>query len=638
MRRFVAFFALAGFGLIEIALAMSNGGGSRPALAGSTISVVPLPVPTDIPGGAANASIQSAARFAWQEFIALNWPAVPQTGQLNTRDTPDTSCGFDDQTAPCNARPLVWQTYRNKVEIFPGGSGIPGPTPPGFSTTPPSYGYDARPEPIYQYTNGNPSPCSGQTSAPTAWVNLDETDQITLDAMFAGNAPATVPPSHQPNSQPQLIRFVVKANRTQYSYLAGNGWLPPGNPPLSTTTQYVLANLGDAVPGDSNTVSFPNGTIEIKSGWRLLTATEEASQRWQMATVRYYEQDPTSGQPCWRQDTFGMTALHIIQKTPSAPYFIYATFEQADDILTADGKPVENDDGSLKVTPTCPPGIASPCPTTPDTMLIDVPSPQPSMIPPQVVIRPPVAPAPYCTPQKQLYYLEERPALPTGGFVCINGRINPIPAEIVGVNGEAQQAIRTYDAMRSQPSQPPYVTPLLHYKLVNVQYAPIDKTSAAPYMGSNPNTYQNPANYYLGNITVETDRSLQFFSGGLVGAFGAGTGANSDYPGQFGVPTADSGATFYNVRSRPEPSMAPSPGVTMMPGHGYDMGGCMGCHGAAGQLRGGDFSVITSEGSVLQPEVPISIATGPPGTLGIRAVRRGASNRTVIGPPSLHSQ
>ncbi len=621
---------------------------AQPAI--PSIVVVASPVPSDIPGGAQSASIQAAAAFAWQEFIALNWPAVPQTGAPNTRDTPDLNCGFDDQTPDgqtpaCNSRPLVWQTFRNKVETFPGGPGFPAvPTPPGYSSASPSYGYDARPEPAYQYSNGTPNPCPSQSPVPhSAWVNLDETDEIGVDAMFAGAAPATVPPHHQPNSQPQLIRFLAKANRAQYSYLAANGWLPglsPGAPPLLSTQQYVISNLGDPPPGDPTNVSFPNGTIEIKTGWRLLTNREQGSGRWQTATVRYYEN--SNPIPCWREYTFGMTALHIIQKTPSAPYFIYATFEQADNILTSGGLPVEKDDGSPNVTPTCPPGQTSPCPSTPTTRLVDVPSPQAGMIPPQVVLVPPTAK--YCTanlgrrPKNQLYYLNEPTALPTGGFVCINSRVNPIPPQIVAVNASAQQAIRAYDAARGRG----YHTPLVHYKLVNVQYAPINKTSTKPYAGTNWNTYQNPANYYLANITVETNRSLQFFSGGLVGGLGEATGANSDYPLQFPVapPPTPPGATFQNVRYRPNVSTQPGPH-----GNGFDMGGCMGCHGAAGQLNGGDFSVITVEGSVVGPETPLTIqAAGL--TAGHRygavrpshrytVVRRGPRNRTVVGPVPL---
>src|ERR1700743_3495104 len=47
-------------------------------------------------GGAPAATLQQAANFAWEEFIALNWSAVKQTGAENTRDTPDNSCAFGD--------------------------------------------------------------------------------------------------------------------------------------------------------------------------------------------------------------------------------------------------------------------------------------------------------------------------------------------------------------------------------------------------------------------------------------------------------------------------------------------------------------------------------------------------------------
>ena len=50
---------------------------------------------------------------------------------------------------------------------------------------------------------------SSQDAGQTAWINLDETDQITLDSMYAGvvnEKPSAL------NSAPQLIRFLAKAN------------------------------------------------------------------------------------------------------------------------------------------------------------------------------------------------------------------------------------------------------------------------------------------------------------------------------------------------------------------------------------------------------------------------------------------
>src|SRR5271170_1700544 len=47
-------------------------------------------------GGAPMARPDQAAAFAWQEFIALNWPAGSQTGLPNQRDTPSSTHRFGD--------------------------------------------------------------------------------------------------------------------------------------------------------------------------------------------------------------------------------------------------------------------------------------------------------------------------------------------------------------------------------------------------------------------------------------------------------------------------------------------------------------------------------------------------------------
>ena len=128
--------------------------------------------------------------------------------------------------------------------------------------------------------------------------------------------------------------------------------------------------------------------------------------------------------------------------------------------------------------------------------------------------------------------------------------------------------------------------PWLYYKLINVQYYPYDKviTKATPngtlYQAKPPFNAKNPApsSFYQANIVVETNRSLQLFSGGLSPTI------CSDW-NEDGTPHQN---TFYN-------------------GNAYNMGGCMGCHGSQGQNpRGGagDFSVILARGAVKAPEAP----------------------------------
>src|SRR5580692_7432920 len=149
-------------------------GGLAPAQV--AINVGPA-LPSDITGGAPAATLQQAAAFAWQEFIAVNWPAL--AGQ---RDTPDTAQKFGTGSGP-----LVWQTYRSKVEIFNLTKDAAGAfAPPGYSATDPNFGYGATP-PAYYYATRVVPACKGQNLPPApAWINLDETTQIGLDQMFAG--------------------------------------------------------------------------------------------------------------------------------------------------------------------------------------------------------------------------------------------------------------------------------------------------------------------------------------------------------------------------------------------------------------------------------------------------------------------
>ena len=118
-------------------------------------------LPSDIPvqGGARNATITDAAVFAWQEFIALNWPAVNQTGVpgSNTRGVADTSKKFGDDSSGANQanQPVVWETYRGKVETFPGVGNPPGCN--SDCSNGPDYGFDVGPQYIYGTRSTTPA-------------------------------------------------------------------------------------------------------------------------------------------------------------------------------------------------------------------------------------------------------------------------------------------------------------------------------------------------------------------------------------------------------------------------------------------------------------------------------------------------
>lgn len=545
-------------------------------------------VPTELNpngGGAPNATLDQAAAFAWQEFIALNWPAATQNGQFGDRDRPAADCLFGDPA--CATRPLTWQTFRGKAEIFP--------------ARPLRQAYDALPNYDVLYQTRIPA-CPGYTpSGAPAWVNLDETTEIGLAAMYSG---AGIPTPTAENSAPQLIRFMAKANRAEFGYveLIGAQQAIPASL-VNATTSYVPLN-GSPPAGGANYVSLPNNTIEIKAGWRQLNPATEDVSRFHTTRVRYYEVGGPSqiaGAQCYREAVWGLVSLHIIQKTASAPYFIFATFEQADNIRTAGGAPTEDADGNIIATQACRGDQTPPCPTTPTTVYQDSPTPAAA---PSVSLSP--QGAAYCTsntgtaPAYRLYYHNSSAstAVPNGGYICINARQHAIPPAIIAANRAAHAAIAAYNRANGIAR-----SPWSYYKLINVQYAPMNlPTPGQPYSGP------NVATFYQANSVVESNFTLQNFSGRL--AQGGATGTKSDYASQFG------GAANVSIPGLFYRSVGAGTAT------GYDMGGCMGCHGTA-QRDGGDFSFILLGGAVSLPEgIPRPTPAGAAGIDPARALIR----------------
>jgi len=96
----------------ELALGLTLALGVAPAVAQTHrdhVRVEPT-IPADEDGGAFDNGLVNAAVFAWNESIALNWPAQPRT-----RDIAAGERFFG--TVPGL---LVWETFRAKVEVYPG--------------------------------------------------------------------------------------------------------------------------------------------------------------------------------------------------------------------------------------------------------------------------------------------------------------------------------------------------------------------------------------------------------------------------------------------------------------------------------------------------------------------------------------
>lgn len=587
-----------------------------------TFPPIQIPQSTVVPneldpnsGGASQATIADAATFAWQEFIALNWPALPLTPGGPKRELADTN-KYIGQDSP--GQPVVWETMRSKVESFPGTG-----NPPGYVNNPQAdYGYDTLP--TYNYASAV-NACPSETSTDTPWVNLDETSQIGLDQMYAGTLNAV--DQSGLNAQPQLIRFLAKGNRTFYDYVAANNYWNHGGNYDTAKQNFQTAAAANTYPPAGPTIALPppapagttlpNGTILVKAAWRVLGQNDNAST-FHTKKVRFYENVGTIANPtiCYREQIWGLIGLHIIQKTPSAPYFIFATFEYGANLLAPGsngGPPVAVEDNNGNLNPNPPANPTTPPlgyfdqngtyydPTFPNgTTTKAQPNPAPYPNPPPAVYdttQQPPNPPNFCmvgtstTPAQNpaLYYLNlplpsqglnEPPiAAPTSGGqqnltqgICVNRRYFTIPSQIVAANQAAHTAIASVAGGGGVWG---------NYKLVDVQWQPfnlgdIDTTGA--------NTARQAATFYQANSVIETNNTLQQFFGELTL-----TGLKT----AFDSPTT----AAYNIYLPPSGSV-PSNQFTR-----YDMGGCMGCHGRA-ETVGDDFSFTLRGGPVASPETP----------------------------------
>jgi hypothetical protein len=132
-------------------------------------------------------------------------------------------------------------------------------------------------------------------------------------------------------------------------------------------------------------------------------------------------------------------------------------------------------------------------------------------------------------------------------------RNHPIHSQIPPINSAVHAAFTKID-----PN-----TVWQYYKLIGVQATPVYGPPPSPVTPPPPATMDALSYYYLANIVVETNQTLQNFAGSL--------------PLITAVP-------FLNVY------------VNGSSGSPFQMGGCQGCHGAAGQSNGGDMSVLIGFG------------------------------------------
>ncbi len=238
--------------------------------------IMPTPTPPVPPNY--NTMQRSADIFSWQEFLALNWPAL--AGQR----------GVPDQSRPISfPGPRVWETWKEEYEV---------------------YRANGEPPAAWNSPEQEPSACS-TAGATRLFFRTQKIDDVIDSTLQAAAATAALPPTLT-DQKGRLVRYEIRLNKVMFDYIVQN-------------------QLYDAhIQNVARSVTFPDGGMLIKAAWREVSPAEEASFHTVTACVCDKKKDGSLTNCHTKR--MGLVGFHITQKTPSSPQWIWSTFEQVNNV------------------------------------------------------------------------------------------------------------------------------------------------------------------------------------------------------------------------------------------------------------------------------------------------------------------
>jgi hypothetical protein len=266
-----------------------------------------------------NASDTAFIKFAWEEFIALNWKSSFDSNKM--RDYPDTTWNWGSDQSPYPGL-LVWETYAHRTELRPySNKMLPFDSPPHYS-----FGKSLLPV--------------KKSDSFSLFDNLDENNEIGSCDIYA----------HVDRyNEKVMVLYQAKVNRDEYNYILDNyntkqklfsATENTYNNIIRYNAYYKGAQNTCNCPPDSNVLCLPcggspvpgkpgetyRGAMEIKSAWRILVPEDDTTKFLRRKAIVY--QKGPDGKILYTNKTLGLIGLHIIHKTTNYQDFVIATFEQ----------------------------------------------------------------------------------------------------------------------------------------------------------------------------------------------------------------------------------------------------------------------------------------------------------------------
>lgn len=364
--RYSNLYIVAGLFLFSL-LILQNCVGPAPEAEEETVNPTPelftgseeflTPTAYQVPHDLGDSSQTALATFAWKEFIALNWPSSYDTIS-HTRGKPDTTQSISKFLQPDPNHALVWQTYKHRVEVYPENTSSYNKS---FDTAPQYFYHIEGQKEIPKYNDPHAKALNKLTKY---FNNLDETSEIGLCTIFYDGDPNAPGASSNPDPSitnggpgaPRRVIYQAKASRVMFDYVVQNELYDSttrADRIARSVTSIKNGNAGLPECPKDGLICFPHGkiggsegSIEIKASWRQLTLAEYNSKRFLTAPILRYinAPDPSSpgdslifydivpAEPTDSTLPYGLLGLHIIHKTVHFPTYVFATFEQVDNL------------------------------------------------------------------------------------------------------------------------------------------------------------------------------------------------------------------------------------------------------------------------------------------------------------------
>jgi hypothetical protein len=370
---------------------------------------------------------------AWQMFVALAWPTNNQ-GQP-APSLADTAFG-----------PPHWTLWNNSSAIFQADGAPPAACAPGRARA-------------LALTRDLSKPVSRGLAAfsakATTGVDTRKTRFLGVISAVGELNAARLSDIQQAFTGPlidqngEFVYYEIAIDPNEVGYICDNKL-------YNINGQVAFSQAGGKVDMPFGTPNQDwSGSFELKFAWKVLKPGKDDPSRFFTSPAVIFDQGP-DGKPVERNVTVGLVGLHIGHKSQTSPQWIWATFEQVDNLA------VDN-----VAHPTLSPSFFD-------------------------------ASCPICAVDLQPQTVNGvYPRVPTQVWRSI-----PIPPDKAALNSEAAAAFAKIGAVWQ------------YYQLIDTQWPTSPKTAPSPWNGPLPDAVANkpggdPTPVFLTNVTMET-----YFQGG----------------------------------------------------------------------------------------------------------------------------